>query len=367
MSPRLSADLLLRALAEPTQFLRYTPLQREGVVRFAERANLLAAVAARLPDEPLPSDLRDRLEGATIVAAEHARKLRWELAQLAPVVAGLNVPIVVLKGGAYLCSGLATAQGRMVSDLDLLVAERDLARVEAAMRAAGYQSLSQDAYEESYYRQWMHEVPPLIHPARGTVVDLHHNIAPPVSRVRIDAALLLADAQPLAGPPGYRRLSDPDMVLHLCVHLFHDGELDNGLRELLDLDGMLRAFASAVGFWDRLLARARLLGVERPLYYGIANCRRILDTPLPAAFWAVVRQAAPPEPARRLMLALMRSALLPEQAARPSVTRSLVVQLLFLRAHWLRMPPGMLVRHLLTQVRRRGGFKTKEAAARGAR
>ena len=32
--------------------------------------------------------------------------------------------------------------------------------------------------------------------------------------------------------------------------------------------------------------------------------------------------------------------------------------LLFLRSHWLRMPPGMLIKHLLGQAWRRGGVKT---------
>ena len=52
---------------------------------------------------------------------------------------------------------------------------------------------------------------------------------------------------------------------------------------------------------------------------------------------------------------------------RPTWRRRLADNLLLIRAHWLRMPPLMLARHLLTQVWRRGGFKTKEAAARSPR
>jgi hypothetical protein len=76
----------------------------------------------------------------------------------------------------------------------------------------------------------MHELPPMGHVARGTTVDLHHNIAPPVSRLKVDAAKLFERAVPLRDDLPFLRLGDEDMVLHLCVHMFHDGELHNALR-----------------------------------------------------------------------------------------------------------------------------------------
>ena len=136
------------------------------------------------------------------------------------------------------------------------------------MLSNGYRSQKQDDYDQHYYREWMHELPPMVHAARGTTVDLHHNIAPPVSRLKIDAAKLIERAVPLEGASPFKRLGDEDLVLHLCVHMFHDGELDNALRELFDLDALLRRFGDNQDFWDRLIARAR-----RYHWEGVRPCR----------------------------------------------------------------------------------------------
>lgn len=363
MSHSLSPDVLLRVLQMPDVFFQLSPPVRDDLLRYAGRANVTASLAVRIPPGPLPDDVRDRFEAATLMADEHARRLRWEVSQLQWVLQRLAVPVVALKGAAYLFEGLASAQGRLVSDLDLLVAAEHLPRVEQAMRAAGYQSQDQDSYDQHYYREWMHEIPPLVHQARDTTVDLHHNIAPPVSRLKIDAAELLRVAVPLRDGHGLLRLCDEDMVLHLCVHMFHDGELNNSLRELLDLDSMLQRFGADGAFWDRLLDRAAMLGVSRPLYYGISCSRELLRTPVPNTVWTRLRGVAPMALVRQCLEYGMRTAIMPERRARPGLWRALITQVLFLRAHWLRMPPGLLLRHLFTQVQRRGGFKTKQAAS----
>jgi hypothetical protein len=146
------------------------------------------------------------------------------------------------------------------------------------------------------------------------------------------------------------------------VHMFHAGELDNALRELFDLDAMLRRFGADAAYWPRLVERARDLGVTRPLHYAVHFAHAGLGTPVPRDVERELRRLGPPAPLRPVVHRLMWSSLLPERGERPSPSRGLAVYLMFLRAHWLRMPPGMLVRHLWTQARRRGGLKTAEQA-----
>ena len=366
MNRPLDANLLIRSLRSPRLLADLSPPELEQVVRYARRAGLLANLAARAraADVEIPA-LADLFEGAEVYAAEYTRAIRWEMHQLAPLVAGLECPVVVLKGGAYLGMGLPSAEGRLVSDLDLMVPQGYLEPVEALMLANAYHSQKQDEYDQQYYREWMHELPPLVHAARGTVVDLHHNIAPPVSRLKIDAARLFERAVLLADGSPYLRLGDEDLVLHLCVHMFHDGELHNALRELFDLDAMLRRFGADDRFWAGLYERAREMGLLRPLYYGLRFSRRLLQTPVPDPVSRSLQAHAPLPPLRWLVEWAMRRAILPEQGERLSPLKAMAEQLMFLRAHWLRMPAGMLARHLWTQFRRRGGLKTAEQAAAG--
>ncbi len=359
--------LLLALLQDPARFTGLSIHQVDRLLRYARRANLLASLGQRLRAGGqlggVAGQLVDCFEAADMIAGEHERRLRWEVDQLRPWLQALDVPVVVLKGGAYLLSGLPSAQGRLVSDLDLLVPEAELERVEQAMLASGYVSQKQDEYDQHYYREWAHELPPMAHVARGTTVDLHHNITPRTSRLNIDAGLLLQAAVPLQGYEPLLRFCDEDLVLHVCVHMFHDGELENSLRELLDLDSLLRRAAVDEDFWQRLLARAQQLGVMRPLYYGVHFAQRFLDSPVPDPVQRFLQIAAPAQPGRMIVERCMQSAILPAVSDRPTLWRGIAARVLFLRSHWLRMPPLLLLRHLLTQAWRRGGIKTAEKSA----
>ncbi|RXL80730.1 hypothetical protein EO238_31730, partial [Citrobacter sp. AAK_AS5] len=81
--------------------------------------------------------------------------------------------IVVLKGAAYAMARLPVADGRIFGDVDILVPHETLADVESALMLAGWASIHRDPYDQRYYRMWMHEIPPMRHLHRGTVIDVH--------------------------------------------------------------------------------------------------------------------------------------------------------------------------------------------------
>lgn len=363
MGDALDFRLLVDVMNHPAKIEALSVVDLDRLVRFARRSNVLANLAQRVRAEShVPASLEDVFQGAEIYAAEQSRRIEWELQQLAPYIRDLGCPVLVLKGGAYLAMGLRSSRYRLVSDVDLLVAESEVSRVEAHMLAHGYRSKEEEEYDERYYREWMHEVPPMLHLARGTVVDLHHTISPPVSRLPVDADKLIERSVPLEQFEPFRRLCDEDLVLHLCIHMFHAGELDNSLRELFDLDAMLRRFAEDDSFWTRLPARSQEMAAIRPLYFGVHFCHRLLHTPIPDEVRRFLDIAAPLQPWRGVLEAMMQRSLLPEAGERPSLLRAFSVDMMLWRAHWLRMPTGMLIKHLWTQMRRRGGLKTREEA-----
>jgi hypothetical protein len=146
-------------------------------------------------------------------------------------------------------------------------------------------------------------------------------------------------------PPLYV-LAPRDMVLHSAVHLFYEGEFSHGLRNLFDIHRLLLEFGQQEGFWDGLPACARELELERPLFYALRYCRRLLGTPVPEA---VTRELAPDGPGRPL-LALMDSlflrALTPYHPSCADAFTPLAHGMLYIRGNWLRMPFFMLMRHL---------------------
>lgn len=362
---------LLQVVRQPETLAELTAEDLGAVLRGLAKAGLLAHLGRQLQAREmlskLPSAVQDRFEASLVFAADNERRLRLGMHLAGRALGQADMPVVVLKGGAYLLEGFPNAAGRLSSDLDLMVPKDRLAEAEALLHRAGWISKPEDSYEDHYYRAWMHELPPLLHPHHDITLDLHHTISPPSGRLKLDANKLFDQAVPLPDGSPFLRLCDEDLVLHLCVHSFHDGEFHSGLRELVDLDGVLRVLEKKAGFWNRLIARAAELALVRPLYYGSHFAGRLMATPVPSEVHRYLAIAAPLPPARWLVEWAMEKALLPDLRDRPSWPRRLAESVILVRAHWLRMPPLMLLQHLFAQVRRRGGLKTKEAAARTAR
>ena len=326
-----------------------SPAQWEPVIRHARRADILARIAAQLEHDgqmdAVPVAPRAHLLAALRVWRAQMQEVAHEAGLIAEALQALTIPVVMLKGAAYVLSNQPSAQGRVFSDIDILVPRSALNEVEGALRMGGWMSSHQDEYDQRYYREWMHELPPMTHMRRGTTLDVHHNILPITVRRPPDAALLLARAQPLLAYHGLSVLAPADMVLHSMTHLFHNDDLSHGLRDLSDLDLLLRHYCADAGFWPPLLERARELHLESPLAYGLWATHQVLGTPVPGE---VLQQAERESTIRWLapMHWLWRCVLRTPHGDAALPGAGLAHFALYLRAHWLRMPPLLLARHL---------------------
>jgi hypothetical protein len=338
-------SLLLNALRAPRILLELSERDWEVVLCQAREGHLLARLAFQLDAlgamDDLPSKVRDHLESARLVAADGDRVVRWEIPFVLRALAPLDVPVILLKGAAYIMAGLPPARGRFCADIDILVPRARLQEVEEALLFAGWEMQGTDAYDERYYRSWTHELPPLVHRERHTELDVHHNLSPTIGRVPVDASALLAAARPLDGQRLWV-LAPADMVLHSATHLFQDGTVDRALRDLTDLDDLLRHFGADPEFATQLLARARQLSLMTPLCHALGALRALLGAPLPEPLAAALGAW----PASRLVGSCIRRALLPGYPEPVPWGTAPARWLLYLRAHWERMPLPLLSYHL---------------------
>ncbi len=345
--------LLLQVLRAPARLRQLDAEGWERLVREARHADLLARIASLAEGlVDLPAGVGGHLCDIRVLAAAQQAEVRREVEHLAAALRPLGVPVTLLKGAAYVLSGAAAARGRLFGDVDILVPRASLAAVEAALMQHGWITTHLDAYDQRYYREWMHELPPMQHIHRQTVVDVHRGILPETARNPPDAARLLQAAQAVPGHRGVQVLAPADMLLHSATHLFHNDEFSHGLRDLSDIDLLLRQFGAAdPGFWDGLHARATELNLVRPLYHALHHARELLGTPVPDATWARVQGAgAPSAPWAGLAASLWRRVLAPMHPDCAAPFTPLALGLLYLRGHALRMPPGLLVRHLATKA-----------------
>jgi hypothetical protein len=347
---------LLRALSDPRVVLDFNTGEWERCIAQARRSSLDGRLAhlvgtAGLIKE-LPAKVQEQLASALIGAAEHRRMLLWEVNRISQALSGIGVSFILLKGAAYAIADFPFAEGRQSSDVDIMVARDKLEEVERALLAHGWKKAKLDPYDQRYYRTWMHELPPLQHRDRGTVVDIHHTIVPLSSRLHPDPTALWRAAVDLPGGK-LKIFSANDMILHTAVHLFYDGAIADGLKDLHDIDAMCRYFGPSPGFWDRLVSRALELGLQRPLFYSLRYAERLLSSPVPPPVQCEIRVGAPSPPVLALMDGLVLRALPREEAEERNLGRELATRCLYARSHWLRMAPVRLALHFGHKAMRR--------------
>jgi hypothetical protein len=343
-------EILLTALCNPAETVTFTMEDWDLLLRLARRTRLLGRLAACVDElglmEKIPEKAADHFTAASAFVDQRQQTARWEINWILKAHEDMNVPIILLKGCAYILAGLPPARGRLLSDVDLLVPRDALDRVEQALKADGWEFVKLENYDQHYYRTWMHELPPLRHPDRGMEVDIHHTISPLTSRLSPDTEELFRNS--IAFDNSRLRILHPvDMTLHATVHLFHDGEFINGLRDLVDLADLLAHFGDLPGFWQQLVERAQAQRLGRPLFYMLRYTQRFLDATIPEGVLKSLCSDEPSWPVLRLMDVLVSWTLIPNHPDYPRRVTALAKWLLYVRSHWLRMPPGLLLRHLL--------------------
>jgi hypothetical protein len=350
-------------LRDPELLTQLSGAQWRDLLDRARAGGLFARLESLLAEHALlngiPEKARLQLADARAFVRRNQTDIRFEVDRITRALADLDVPIVLLKGAAYLFADLPAAGRHTTADLDILVPKESLDPVERTLLAAGWQRASLADYDARYYREWMHEIPPLWHPERLLAVDIHHTILPTTSRYKPDTAALFAAAARLDERP-LEILCPADMVLHGAAHLFTE-EFLSGLRQLADLHDLLTHFGRTEGFWADLLKRARRHGLGRILYYLLRYSREVLGTEIPDEVRSAVEAHRPNIVVRAIMDAAVLPALPPTAFGESRPGRRVALWLLYVRSHWLKMPPSLLARHLLSKAlrRARARFRTR--------
>lgn len=354
MKQRPVPNLLTDTLCHPGYAGSLDLRNWEQLIWQARAAELIAQLHGKLSDAGVlhlaPPAARRHLCLAWQIAKRHAEAVHAELDDLWQSLAQLGIPVLLLKGAAYSALNHPAASGRIFNDIDILVPKTALADVEVRLGWAGWLPSHTNAYDERYYRQWMHEIPPLEHKNRATVLDVHHTILPPTSGIRPDPSELMTASHAVIGRHSFFRVLAPcDMVIHSACHLFF-GEFHKGLRDLFDLHQLLTDFGQSPGFWPQLAERALQLELGLPVLDALEQCQRLYGTAVDRQVVVLLQARCAsrwPGFARRWMF---------EHALRPAhdsawTRGSRIAQaLVFVRSHWLRMPLPLLTYHIVHKL-----------------
>ena len=335
----MDARLLTKTLSEPAYAMRLDARGWTSLLTIAHAERLTASLAWRLERLKIPPKAAAILAEAKASAEVVRTHALWEAEMARRALMPLGIPLILLKGTAFAAAGLDAARGRLIGDLDILVPRDRLAEVEAMLLSAGWEWVKPDPYDDAYYRQYMHELPPLIHRERDRMIDVHHTILPLTARVKPDAAALIAGAVPLSD--GLYTLSPQDMLIHAVAHLFADGDLNGGLRNLWDIDRLIREHSAEPDYWPKLIERARLHGLVSHTSRALRLSQHLFETPVDRFLAYDARKGD-----------IFYMGRLLARGGWGQETRKILRLAFYIRSHWLRMPPLMLAQHLWVKWRR---------------
>ena len=168
-----------------------------------------------------------------------------------------------------------------MSDIDFLVATRDLATVEAALFDLGYR---QESTHPREFYETHHHTTPFRHPRTGVWVEVHRGLCARSSPVGSDAPFgaqrVLAEqsASEFRGHAVYR-LSEELQIVYLAAHWAYDFRLAGGLVAMLDTIHLLKN-ARPIR-WERLLELLEGTVAATAVYLVLAYLDRheLLDLP----------------------------------------------------------------------------------------
>lgn len=334
-----NAWLLVDCLREPDRALRLNDADWNALIAMARAEVLMGTLAHRLRDKKLPKIVEQNIRDSLVNAEYQYRSAIWEVDCARRALAEYDGPVVLMKGSAYAAINIEASKGRSIGDLDIMVSEGGLKEVEELLIASGWEWVKEDEYDDAYYRDHMHELPPMFHSERDRMIDVHHTILPKTARPTPDAKAMLADAEKIED--GHYIFMPEDMVCHCAAHMMADGDLSGGLRNLWDMHCLLSEFSGATGdFWMRLKQRATHHELWEAVHLSARHSNALYGTNIPTDW---MQWNFSDDWYQKRLLA---------RNSWGQETHKFLRFAFYVRSHWLRMPPLMLAKHLFTKWRK---------------
>lgn len=352
----MHTSLLIKVLQSPEIISNFNAKAWNLLLRQASSAKMLAQLACHFNSHNLisavPEKILNHINSEQVKVAHLHTQVNQEVQALNQLFNKLAIKAIYLKGTAYLLADLPLAQGRLFADIDILLNKNDIAKVEVSLKCHGWKSQKTDDHDQAYYRDYMHEIPPMQHIMRGTVIDIHHNILPVCNNNKIDISLLSSDALTLTNNDTHHHdsnvLAPAAMFLHSAIHLFHEGELEQGLRGLSDLDMLLSHFEkSEVNFSQQLIALATKINQQQSLFYAWRYLSKILKRELPNTAQTFLKDYQAQVTHLTTVDFIFTNLFTAHHSTTASWRFTLAAQLAYWRGHLLRMPLRLLIPHLL--------------------
>jgi hypothetical protein len=226
------------------------------------------------PGTPIPANAMGRLRQAYLQCSARNMGLYHELGKLLGILGHDNISVIALKGIHLAVAVYRNIALRPMNDIDLLVKQTDLLRVQEILVEQGYIA----SKEEIGCSQ--EHLPP--YKKKGSLpVDIHFRIIGPPFSLRVDVEKLWVRAQ-MSSIQGIEVLTfcPEDLLLQLCMHAGFNHVFNNGIRPLFDISHTIEHYAKELD-WEQLLDRSKEWGVSKCVYLSFFLAKRFAGASIP--------------------------------------------------------------------------------------
>ncbi|MGD0282373.1 MAG: nucleotidyltransferase family protein, partial [Dissulfurispiraceae bacterium] len=276
-------ELLVSALRGKTG---RTPAERPGsttpdewrkLLDLSRRHRVSALLYRQLKEHEaaeVPPEIIQELHDDYMNTAAGNMRLYHQLSGILKLFYEENIPVIPLKGAFLAARVYGNISVRPMNDVDLLVKQTDLSRVQDILAAQGYAASDEKvAFSMQHLRPYTKK--------NHTTLEIHFNIVNPPFSHRVDIERLWARTQP-DSIQGLEVLAmcPEDLLLHLCTHAGFKHGFENGIMPLFDISHTIRHYETILD-WEHLLNRGREWGVSRCVFLALSLAKKIAGASVP--------------------------------------------------------------------------------------
>jgi hypothetical protein len=325
--------------------------QWQYIIQVLRESNLLAACYARFDQADklhlLPDFAYKHMSAAYVYSQRQTKQVLFESERITTILQNVNITPVFLKGANYTLRNSRNAPGRVYSDIDVLVNKNEIECAEKSLNENGWRSKVMTQYDDQYYRKWSHEIPPMFNVHSGTVIDLHHNIVPPISGRKPELSQLTQHAEVTEN--GCTVLSIEATILHSAVHLTLNEDVTNGYRDILDISILIKDHHSEK-FWSLLLDLSAQTKFSYELFISLQLCEKIAGINVPDYVWEHSIFEPITDIQKWFINHVFYYSVLPHSTFVQSKRHKFAIFCIFIRGHLKKMPLRVLVPHIISKI-----------------
>lgn len=341
-----NCPLLFQFFASPNCVNDFSQTDWQQFVWQAYKTGCVSRVLAYLEEHQLetqvPHSLVWHFTSAKRMKSAQQRDFTFTLSKLAKHLAAYKGDVILLKGAAYAVDTKGkVGQGRLFSDVDIYVDKTDLNTVEQVLVWSGWKYDEEKSdYDINYYRNWMHELPPLANSSVPLMLDLHHHLVPIISRQHFDMQKLAQ--QTIASEHERFRVLNPEaQLIHTALHMLTNDDMNNISRDLLDFLFIYRSHKSQA-FDSRLLNLADESGTHNHVLRALNMLRLFFAEEMSAELSERIARRGNLE---KWVDARYQQVFLSRVLDKDPGSNNISLFLMWLRAHYLKMPTWVLIKH----------------------